>query len=311
MNGALFTKSTTGLILATGLIAASSVLAHAQDAPVALGASATTPLTASYATVPTGVATLGGHTFDMTSGKMLQLKNGGSASFTVSFPKPTAVHMLLNTANTNTMYAGSPVGTVVLTFSDATTQTATLTVGSNLREWYIGAFGVVNTVTDITPNASTPYVTQAVWTTTVVGGAGSAVIDMLTVPVLPANTSKTLTGVQLNDTNPFGSLQIDLSGLTVQFTAPTPAPVPGGGTGTGTGSGSGSGTGDNACGNHQGHVDADKADKNDAKAEKIDVETADKADKAEKAEKADKNDAHDCDKAAKKPASTTTARHDD
>jgi hypothetical protein len=225
MNAGLFTKSTTGLILATGLIAASSVLAHAQDAPVALGATATALLSASYATVPTGQATLGGHTFDMSSGKMLQLKNGGSASFTGSYQKPTAVHLLLNTANTNSMYAGSPVGTVVLTFSDATTQSATLTVGSNLREWYIGAFGVVNTVTDITPNASTPYVTQGVWTTTVVGGTGAAVIDMLTVPVLAANTSKTLTGVQLNDTNPWGSLQVDLAGLTVEFTPPAPLPT--------------------------------------------------------------------------------------
>ena len=225
MNGAIFTKSTKGLILAAGLIAASSVLAHAQDAPVALGAQATALLTASYTTVPTGLATLGGHTFDMTSGKMLQMKNGGSASFAGSFQKPTAVHLLLNSANTNSMYTGSPVGTVVLTFSDATTQSATLTVGSNLREWFIGAFGVVNTVTDITPNASTPYVTQAVWTTTVVGGTGAAVLDMLTVPVLAANTSKTLTGVQLNDTNPFGSLQIDLSGLTVEFTPPAPQPT--------------------------------------------------------------------------------------
>ena len=225
MNGALFTKSTTGLILASGLIAASSVLAHAQEAPVALGASATALLSASYTTVPTGLATLGGHTFDMTSGKMIQLKNGGSASFAGSYQKPTAVHLLLNTANTNIMYAGSPVGTVVLTFSDATTQSATLTVGSNLREWYIGAFGVVNTVTDITPNASTPYVTQAVWTTTVIAGTGAAVLDMLTVPVLAANSSKTLSGVQLNDTNPFGSLQIDLSGLTVEFTPPAPQPT--------------------------------------------------------------------------------------
>src|SRR5260370_28488854 len=241
MNGAIFTKSTKGLILAAGLIAASSVLAHAQDAPVALGAQATALLSASYTTVPTGLATLGGHTFDMTSGKMLQLKNGGSASFAGSFQKPTAIHLLLTSANTHTMYTGSPVGTVVLTFSDATTQSATLTVGSNLREWFIGAFGVVNTVTDITPNASTPYVTQAVWTTTVVGGTGAAVLHMLTDPGLAANTGKTLAGVQLNDTHPLGSLQINLSGLTVQFTTPTPAatpappprptpaPVPGGG----------------------------------------------------------------------------------
>src|SRR3979411_1139001 len=148
MNAALFTKSTTGLTLASSLIAASSVLAHAQDAPVALGAPATIALSTVYATVPTGQATLGGHTFDMTSGNMLQLVNGGSAAFTGSYPNPKAVHLLINTANTSNMFAGTPVGSVVLTFSDATTQSADLIVGANVREWRISAFGVVNTVTD-------------------------------------------------------------------------------------------------------------------------------------------------------------------
>jgi len=44
MNAAIFTKPAKGLILASGLIAASSVLGFAQDAPVALGAQATVPL---------------------------------------------------------------------------------------------------------------------------------------------------------------------------------------------------------------------------------------------------------------------------
>jgi hypothetical protein len=222
MNAALFTKSTTGLILASGLIAASSVLGHAQDAPIALGALATSSLSGAYATVPTGQATLGGQTFDMTSGTMIQLVNGGSASFAGSYQNPKAVHLLLNTANTYSwMYAGNPVGTVMLTFSDGTTQSATLTSGGNVREWLISAYGVVNDVTDTTINSSTPYVTKGVWTTTTAGG-GTAVIDMLTIPVVTANTSKTLTGVQLNDTNSWGSLQIDLAGLTVEFTPPAP-----------------------------------------------------------------------------------------
>jgi hypothetical protein len=223
MNAAIFTKSTTGLILASGLIAASSVLGHAQDAPIALGTLATSSLSSAYATVPTGQATLGGHTFDMTSGTMLQLANGGSASFAGSYQNPKAVHLLLNTANTYSwMYAGNPVGSVVLTFSDGTTQSATLTSGGNVREWLISAYGVVNDVTDITPNTSTPYVTKAAWTTTAVGGTGTAVLDMLTVPVWNTNSSKTLTGVQLNDNNTWGSLQIDLAGLTVEFTPPAP-----------------------------------------------------------------------------------------
>ena len=131
-----------------------------------------------------------------------------------------------NSANTTSWLAGTPVGTVVLTFSDGTTQTATLTVGGNLREWYIGAFGVVNGVSDITPSTTTPYSSQ-VWTTTVLGGSGTAVLDMLTVPVTTAN--KTLTGVQLTNNNPYGgALTIDLSGLTVELAAPVPTPQPGG-----------------------------------------------------------------------------------
>ena len=226
MNAALFTKSTTGLILASGLIAASSVLGHAQDAPMALGTLATYPLNQAYATVPTGQASLGGHSFDMTSGNMIKLATNGSASFAGSYQNPTAVHLLLNSANTTSWLAGTPVGTVVLTFSDGTTQTATLTVGGNLREWYIGAFGVVNGVSDITPSTTTPYSSQ-VWTTTVLGGSGTAVLDMLTVPVTTAN--KTLTGVQLTNNNPYGgALTIDLSGLTVELAAPVPTPQPGG-----------------------------------------------------------------------------------
>ena len=226
MNAALFTKSTTGLILASGLIAASSVLGHAQDAPMGLGTLATYPLSAAYATVPTGQATLGGHTFDMTSGNMVKLATNASASFAGSYQNPTAVHLLLNSANTYSWYAGTPVGTVVLTFSDGTTQTATLTVGSNLREWYIGGFGVVNTVSDVTPSTTTPYSSQ-VWTTTVLGGTGTAVLDMLTVPVTTANT--TLTSVQVTNNNPYGgALTIDLSGLTVELAAPpVPTPQPG------------------------------------------------------------------------------------
>jgi hypothetical protein len=226
MNAALFTKSTTGLILASGLIAASSVLGHAQDAPIALGTLATYPLSSAYATVPTGQATLGGHTFDMTSGNMIKLATSASATFAGSYQNPMAVDLLLNSANTYNWYDGTPVGTVVLTFSDGTTQTATLTVGSNLRDWSTGGFSVVSNVTDVTPSTTTPYSTQ-VWTTTVLGGTGTAVLDMLTVPVVGAN--KTLTSVQLTNSNPFGgALTIDLSGLTVDLAAaPVPTPQPG------------------------------------------------------------------------------------
>jgi len=225
MNAALFTKSTTGLILASGLIAASSVLGHAQDAPMALGTLATYPLSSAYATVPTGQATLGGHTFDMTSGNMVKLATNASASFTGSYQNPTAVYLLLNSANTYSWYEGTPVGTVVLTFSDGTTQTTTLTAASNLRDWNVGGFGVVSAVTDFTPSTTTAYSTE-VWTTTVLGGTATAVLDMLSIPVVGAN--KTLTSVQVTNTNPYGgALSIDLSGLTVDVAAaPVPTPQP-------------------------------------------------------------------------------------
>jgi hypothetical protein len=219
MNAALFTKSTTGLILASGLIAASSILGHAQDAPIALGTQATTSLSSWYATTPTGQAVLGGHTFDMTSGNFVKLANGGSVSFAGSSQNANAVYLLLNTSNTyNWLYDGQPVGTVVLTFSDNTTQSTTLTVGGNLREWRIDASGVVNTVTD-------SNVTQGAWTTTAQSwmGGGTAVIDMLTIPV--TTKGKTLTSVTLSDSNSFGSLGIQLSGLTVDFTAPVTQPT--------------------------------------------------------------------------------------
>ena len=267
MNAGLFTKSTTGLILASGLIAASSILGHAQDAPVALGTQATIPLSAWYALTPTGQATLGGHTFDLTSGNMIGLVNGGSASYTVSYQNAKAVYLLINSANTYSyLYAGSPVGTIVLTFSDNTTQTTTLTVGLNLREWRTGAAGVVNTVSD-------PAVAP-VWTTTALPsmGGGPAVLDMLTVPV--TTTGKTLTNVTLTDTNTWGSLQIDLAGLTADFTPPAPAPTP---TPTPTaGGGTGSGHDEDRAGNDQeDHHGGDKAEKDADKAEK-DTAKADK-----------------------------------
>jgi hypothetical protein len=274
MNAALFTKSTTGLILASSLIAASSILGHAQDAPVALGTQATLSLSGYYSTTPTGQAALGGHTFDMTGGNAVKLLNGGTATFTGSYQNAKAVYLLLNTANTYNWYAGSVVGTVVLTFSDATTQSTDLVIGGNLREWRIGAAGVVNTLTDA---AAAP-----VWTTTAqpTMGGGNAVLDMLTVPV--ATTGKTLTTVTVTDTNGWGSLQMDLAGLTADFTPPAP-PVVTPPTGTG-----------NETGNHDGdHKNTDKT----TKAEKDD-NTADKA------EKADREAEKDNDKTATKPVAT-------
>jgi hypothetical protein len=203
MNAAIFTKPAKGLILASGLIAASSVMGYAQDAPVALGAQATVPLSSLYASAPSGIVSLGGHTFDLSGGNLIPLANGQSASFTGSWPNATGAYLLLNTANTYWWYDQSVVGSVTVTFSDGTTQTTNLTVGGNIREWRIGAGFTVNTTTD--------PATSNVWSGSATVGS-TAVIDMLSISL--AGT-KTVTGVSVSNTNSFGGLQIHLAGLTI------------------------------------------------------------------------------------------------
>jgi len=215
MNAAIFTKSAKGLILASGLIAASSIMGYAQDAPVDLGAQATVPLSGIYVGAPSGITTLGGHSFDLTSGNLISLANGQSVSFSGSWANATGAYLLLNSANTYLWYDQTVVGNVTLTFSDGTSQSTDLMVGSNLREWRTGAGFTVNLITD--PAAS------EVWTGSAVDGS-TAVMDMLSISL---TGSKTLTSVTLNDTNGWGALAISLSGLTISVTDPTPAPVPG------------------------------------------------------------------------------------
>ena len=215
MNAAIFTKSAKGLILASGLIAASSIMGYAQDAPVALGAQATVPLSGMYISAPSGIATLGGHTFDLTAGNAIQLVNGQSVSLSGSWANATGAYLLLNSANTYLWYDQTVVGNVTLTFSDGTSQSTDLTVGGNLREWRTGAGFTDNIISD--PAAAN------VWTGTAIDGS-EGVIDMLTIGL---DGTKTVTGISLNDTNTWGALAIVFSGLTVSITDPTPAPVPG------------------------------------------------------------------------------------
>ena len=146
MNARSLFKSARALIVASGLVAASTILAAAQDVPVALGTQATVPLANLYIAPPSGVTTLGGHAFDLSAGNLIQLANGQSATFTGSYPNATGVYLLINTYNTYLYYDQQPVGTVVVTFSDGTTQTTTLTVGLNVREWRIGSGSTIDTV---------------------------------------------------------------------------------------------------------------------------------------------------------------------
>ena len=214
MNAAIFTKPAKGLILASGLIAASSIMGYAQDAPVALGAQATVPLSGMYAGAPTGSVSLGGHTFDLSAGNLASLANGQSVSFSGSWANATGAYLLLNSANTYLWYDQTVVGNVTLTFSDGTTQSTDLMVGSNLREWRTGAGFTVNLITD-------PAAAQ-VWSGTATDGS-AAVIDMLSISL---TGTKTLTSVTVNDTNGWGALAISLSGLTISSPDPAPAPAP-------------------------------------------------------------------------------------
>jgi hypothetical protein len=212
MNAAIFGKSAKGLILASGLIAASSVVGYAQDATIALGSSATIPLSSMYASAPSGITTLGGHSFDLSSGNLIQLGNGQSVAFSGTWLNASSAYLLLNTANTYLWYDQSVVGNVTITFSDGTSQSTNLIVGQNIREWRIGAGFTDNTITD--------PATSQVWSGTAVDGT-PATIDMLTI-MLPG--TQTVTSITLNDTNPFGSLNINLAGLTVDPQNPQPAP---------------------------------------------------------------------------------------
>jgi hypothetical protein len=219
MDARTLAKSAKALILAAGLIIATTVIGAAQDAPIPLGSTATVALNSWYVAPPSGQALLGGHTFDLTSGNLILLANGQSVSFTGSYAGVKGAYLLLNSSNTYSYYTDSVVGQVVLTFSDGTTQATDLVVGTNLREWRIGAGATVSTVV---PGAGS---TQA-WTGTAQPGmgGGTAVIDMLGIPVTTAG--KTLSSVTLNDTNTFGALHLQLAGLTVDWTAPTPTPTP-------------------------------------------------------------------------------------
>jgi len=204
MNSSIFVKSAKGLILASGLIAASSVVGYAQDATVGLGAQATVPLSSLYANAPTGSASLGGHTFDLSGGNLVSLGSGESVTYTGSWSNAQSVYLLLNTMNTYFWYDQSVVGNVTLTFSDGTTQSTDLTVGGNIREWRTGAG---NTVT-WTSDPATSYV----WSGNATDGS-AATIDMLTINL--TGSTKTITSVAINNTNGWGSLRVDLAGLTV------------------------------------------------------------------------------------------------
>ena len=220
MNAALMTKPTKALIAAATLsLLTAAGAAAGQNGPVALGAQATLPLSSYYANPPLGAVTLGGMPF--TTDSAVDLSSGASASYSVSYQNPSKVSLLLNTANTAWWYEGSPVGRVTLSYANGATQSVDLVAGSNVREWAFGTDWTVDSLTD-TANASN------VWTGTRADDPSTAAgLDMLTVQVASANTTSTLTGVSVSNTNDWGSLELRLSGVSVAYNPPATWTRPG------------------------------------------------------------------------------------
>ncbi len=172
---------------------------------ISLSAVVSRPLSDLYVAPPTGTQMLGGMPFD--TGSFALIGPGQTAAVTTSIPGAVNLHLLLNSYNTISRYAGQTLGTVRLTFSDGSVQDTTLVVGTNIREWRVGAGSwVVGTVTS---QAST-----RVWDGVAHLDGGEAVIDMLTVPVQPVRGS--LTGVQVSNSAAGTLLRAVFSGLTVE-----------------------------------------------------------------------------------------------
>src|SRR5919109_1998648 len=214
MNAALMTKPTKALIAAATLsLLTAAGAAAGQNSPVALGAQATLPLSSYYANPPLGAVTLGGMPF--TTDSAVDLSSGASASYSVSYQNPSKVSLLLNTANTAWWYEGSPVGRVTLSYANGATQSVNLVAGSNIREW---AFGTDWTVDSLTDSSASNW-----WTGTRADDPSIAAgLDMLTVTVSSANSTSSLTGVSVTNTNDWGSLNVLLAGLTIAYNPPAP-----------------------------------------------------------------------------------------
>jgi hypothetical protein len=215
MNAEVVGKPLKGLALASTLALMTSMPAFAQDVTVSLGAQATTPLTALYLNPPSGSVTLGGKPFNM--GNFDWLAPGDSGTFAAAYPGPTGVYLLLNSSYTWSGYAGVKVGSVQLTFNDGTSQSVDLVVGNNVREWQVGAGGVVNTVS----NASN----SNVWMGYCCSGSTQAAIDMLTLPVTANGRSLASVTVSNSDSTGWG-LHLQVYGIAVSYTPLVVAPAP-------------------------------------------------------------------------------------
>jgi hypothetical protein len=216
------------LVLAATVALASMVFAAAGTAtstpcgatftcvPVSWEPTMTSPLTGPYLAPPTTTTTLVGVPFAMQNAFIMLGPGTSTVAGGLSVANPTAVYLLINAANTPLATAGSPAGSVTLTFADGTTSTTALVLGTNVREWKIGAPATVNTVTS---TANIPW-----WTGPATDGM-AATIDMLTIS-LPAG-APSLVSVTVTNSAPRISLLV--TGLTVvdppaPIVTPPPAP---------------------------------------------------------------------------------------
>ena len=215
MNAAVIGKAmlaSVGGVLGTTSIALAASLAPAPIPPavayqpVALGAAATYALSNIYVNPPTGPVTLGSVPF--TTANTGWAVPGAQFSVAVNTHNTKSVHLLLNSSNATLGYKGATVGTIHLTFSDASTQDTNLVVGGNVREWWTGSGWLVDTLSD---PATTNVWQGAAQPTT---GAGTAIIDMLSVSV--KSTTANLTGVSFVNAAA-APYNLFTSGLTVAY----------------------------------------------------------------------------------------------
>jgi hypothetical protein len=144
-----------------------------------------------YIDPPLGNITLGGAEFQLESKSLVFDTDGplhyflprrdGSIEVEINLREPIrfvkSVHLLVNSSNSKSLYAGKKIGEIELVFKDSPKVTTELRLGKNIREWCVGAPG--NLVRETSDSLS-----KVVWQGVNRDGI-YAVIDSLEIPVYP------------------------------------------------------------------------------------------------------------------------------
>lgn len=165
--------------------------------PISLERLANASTEEGYEAPPLGAVVLGGVPFNLPGGRNSvttqaeTLPNNPTVVVAeTQVERPQRVHLLLTGGNLYSEYQNRSLGLVRLHFASGSVQEERLVAGHNLREWKI--FDQATVATTSTPNV------REVWRTSSLHG-GTAVIDMLTIDVIPANRTSTLVAVELVD----------------------------------------------------------------------------------------------------------------